>query len=104
MNSVCGGAFSIGINGIFNTDEQCVHAFPFHKAMRAAPSFAISQTSDFDLEPFDEQPDTTPSLFGTPSTDIAIIRCDSPTARTRGFASMLTIDQTNCFFEFDAEL
>ena len=99
-----GGAFSTGINGIFNSDTQCVHAFPFPKAMRASPSFAISQRSDFDLEPFDEEPDTTPSLFGTPSVDIAIIRCDSPTARTRGFASMLTVDQANGFFEFDAEL
>ena len=99
-----GSAFTTGINGIFNSDTQCAHAFPFQKTMRAAPSFAISQTSDFDLEPFDEQPDSAPTLFGTPSTDIAIIEATSPTSRTKGFASMLTIDVANGFFEFDAEL
>ena len=97
-------AFATGINGIFNSDTQCCHAFPFQKSMRTSPSFAISQKSDFDLEPFDEEPSNPPSLFGTPSKEMAVIRCDSPTTRTRGFASMLTIDQAGGYFQFDAEL
>jgi hypothetical protein len=97
-------AFSTGINGIFNTDEQCVHAFPLQVSMRTSPSFSVSDKSHFDLEPFDEEPDSTPSLFGTPSKDIAVIRCNSPTARTRGFASMLTLDVAGGYFDFSAEL
>ena len=99
-----GSAFSTGINGIFNSDTQCAHAFTYQKTMRAIPSFSVSQASDFDLEPFDDQPSSAPVLFGTPSKDIAVIQATSPTARTRGFASMLTLDVAGGYFDFSAEL
>ena len=96
--------FTIGITGVFNTTTDAAHVFYFPVEMRAAPSFSVSDKSHFDLEPFDEEPANTPTLWGTPNTKIAIIEATSPTARTRGFASMLTADVTNGYFDFSAEL
>ena len=96
--------FTIGITGVFNNTTDCAHVFYLPVEMRAAPSFSVSDKSHFDLEPFDEEPASTPTLWGTPNTKIAIIEAISPTARTRGFASMLTVDVANGYFDFSAEL
>jgi len=96
--------FTIGINGVYNTTTACAHAFYFPVEMRTAPSFSVSDKSHFDLEPFDQEPASTPTLWGTPNTKIAIIEAESPTARTQGFASMLTADVANGYFDFSAEL
>jgi hypothetical protein len=96
--------FTIGVTGVFNTTTDAAHVFYFPVEMRAAPSFSVSDKSHFDLEPFDEEPVNTPTLWGTPNTKIAVIEAESPTARTKGFASMLTADVANGYFDFSAEL
>lgn len=96
--------FTIGINGIFNTTTTCAHAFPLPVEMRASPSFSVSDKSHFDLEPFDDEPVSAPTLWGTPSTNLVVIEAESPTDRTRGFSSMLTVDVADGYFDFSAEL
>jgi hypothetical protein len=91
-----------GIMGVYNDTTQGLVRYFFPTEMRAAPSMSYSALSDFDIEPFDVAPSAVSSGGGT-SKALALEVTD-PSARTRGFAFMLTVDQDAGYIRFDAEL
>ena len=92
----------IPIVGTYNTTTQIVVVHRPRTSFRTTPSLSYSALSDFDIEPFDVAP--TAIAITTSGSDFAAINVTDPTARTRGFCGMLTLDQSGGFIQFDAEL
>ena len=96
-------AYNVGMTGVYNdtTTIVCIHTHIV--PMRTAATFSISAASDFDLEPFDVAPSQV-STFGTGNEYQQAIDATDTSTRTKGFAGVITVDQTDGFFDFDAEL
>jgi hypothetical protein len=90
------------IVGTYNTTTVIMVVHRPQTSYRATPTLSYSALSDFDLEPFDVAP--TAITLSTSSSDFLAINCTDPTARTRGFCGILTLDQSGGFIQFDAEL
>jgi hypothetical protein len=96
-------AYNTAMVGVYNdtTTLICVHTHIV--PMRTAATFSISAASDFDLEPFDVAPSQV-STFGTGNEYQQAIDATDTSARTKGFGGVICVDQTDGFFDFDAEL
>ena len=96
-------AYNTGMVGVYNdtTTLICIHTHIV--PMRTAATFSISAASDFDLEPFDAAPSQV-SVFGTGNEYQQAIDATDTSARTKGFGGVICCDQTDGFFDFDAEL
>jgi len=94
--------FANSFTGLFNTTTEVIGNRILPVKMRAAPTVTISALSTFDLEPFDQAPSTLVAQNSSP--DEVNLNADSPTARTKGFGGMITIDQSAGYVRMDAEL
>jgi hypothetical protein len=91
-----------GIMGLYNTTTQVLARYFFTVEMRAQPSMSYSALSDFDIEPWDVAP--TSIVNGTGSTKALSLQINDPSARTVGYAALLTLDTAGGYIHFDSEL
>lgn len=95
---------SLGLNapGYYNTSDSIFFIFYFPIAMRDDISLDYSNISDFDIEPWDYQITSLSILRSTPH--YASLTCTPATNRSQGDVAFLTIDVSNSWIAFDAEL
>jgi len=93
---------SSGVMGVYNSGNQGLLRYLFPTEMRAVPTVTFSALSTYDLEPFDTAPSAISSGGGT--TKAMAFNVTDPSSRTKGFAMMLTMDQTAGYIKFDSEL
>ena len=94
--------FGNSFTGVYNTTTQVIGNRILPVKMRAAPTVTKSALSTFDLEPFDVAPSTL--VVQNSSPDEVSLNGDDPSARTKGFGAMITMDQSDGYVRMDAEL
>ena len=94
----------MGLNapGYYNTTSTVFFIFYFPIAMRDDISLYYSNISDFDIEPWDYSI-TSLAVFRT-TPHYANLSCTPGTDRSQGDVAFLTLDVTNSWIAFDAEL
>ena len=95
-------AFGNGFTGAYNTTTQVIAGRQLPIRMRTSPTVTLSALSTFDLEPFDIAPSSLAVQNTSPNE--VVIKGTDPSARTKGFACVITIDQAGGFVKMDAEL
>ena len=95
---------SMGINapGYYNTGQYTYHIIYFPTAMRDNISLQYSNLSDFDLEPWDYAMTSVTIYRSTPN--YVTLQGEPATTRSQGDVASLTLDVTDSWIAFDAEL
>jgi hypothetical protein len=95
-------AFGNGFTGAYNTTTQIIAGRQLPVRMRAAPTVTFSAIGTFDLEPFDVSP--TSLVAQNTSPNEVVLNAIDPSARTKGFACVITVDTEGGYVRMDAEL
>jgi hypothetical protein len=95
-------AFGNGFTGAYNNTTQVIAGRQLPIRMRTSPTVTLSALSTFDLEPFDVPPSSLSAQSSSPNE--VILNADDPSARTKGFACVISIDTAGGYVRMDAEL
>jgi len=95
-------AFGNGFTGAYNTTTQVIAGRQLSIRMRTSPTVTLSALSTFDLEPFDVPPSSLTAQSTSPNE--VVLNADDPSARTKGFACVISMDTAGGYVRMDAEL
>ena len=95
-------AFGNGFTGAYNTTTQVIGGRQLPIRMRASPTVTLSALSTFDLEPFDIAPSSLTVQNTSPNE--VVLKGTDPSARTKGFVCVISIDTAGGYVRMDAEL
>ena len=95
-------AFGNAFTGAYNSTTEVIAGRILPVKMRTSPTITFSALSTFDLEPFDVAPSSLTAQNSTP--DEVVLNADDTSARTKGFAGVITIDTAGGYVRMDAEL
>ena len=96
-------AYRVAFVGHFSSTTQCRALIDLSPEMRTAPSLSSRQTSDFDVEPFDNTITGQPTLDEATNQQVVMIYTSS-SAESQGDSAWLCVDVSGGYLELDAEL